>query len=309
MLPKVIHHSDPKKLYEASSYVLAGKGKRFRPQLVLSAADIFDGDRKLALQVAAAVEVFHVFTLVHDDIMDKSPERRGRETVHLKWDESTAILTGDYLLGLSGQLLLDYPEATLRGALNRYSDMIRILCEGQVRDMEFESRSDVKLNEYLKMIDQKTSALLQSSLVLGAMTGEATEDDLSLLDEIGYDLGRAFQIQDDLLDLVADSPKWGKPVGGDLIAGKKTFLLLQAVQEESGLAAGFFREIMSSGKMAPDLLGVAKRKMDDLGVTDFARSTITLHSDRAQENIARLPAAMGRDALSVLTDKMRSRLH
>jgi len=308
-LSEVILHPDPGSLYDPARYVLDSKGKRFRPQLVLAASNVFGGNRDLALKVAVAVEVFHIFTLVHDDIMDKASMRRGRDTIHVRWDEPTAILAGDYLLGRSSELLLAFPDERLREALTHFTNTVRILCEGQVRDMDFESRDDVTLEEYLLMIDQKTSALLQTSLILGAMTGNATDMDVALLGQIGHDLGRAFQIQDDLLDVVADSQKWGKPVGGDLLSGKKTFMLLKALEEESGQASGYFRSVIERGGVVQEDLGAARQKMEMLGVTDSARSTIILHSAKAQENIARLPAGIGRDALASLTDQMQRRLH
>jgi len=308
-LSTVIDREVPAGLYAPARYVLGSKGKRFRPHLVLAASNVFGGDRALATQVALAMEVFHIFTLVHDDIMDKSPMRRGRETIHVKWDEPTAVLAGDYLLGKSSELLLAFPDDRLRSALSRFAETVRILCEGQVQDMAFESRNDVELEEYLLMIDQKTSALLQTSLVLGAMTGDATDTDVALLDQIGHDLGRAFQIQDDLLDVVAESQEWGKPLGGDLQSGKKTYMLLKALEEERQLQGSYFQSVLEKGGVVRSELDQARHKMDEFGVIDSARSTIILHSEKAQKNIAQLPEGIGREVLASLTVKMQRRLH
>lgn len=308
-LETAVTHVHPRGLYDPVKYVLAGQGKRFRPQLALTASNIFSGIRETAIQIALAVELFHVFTLVHDDIMDSSGTRRGRATIHIKWDEATAILAGDFLLGKANDLVMSLPDATLRKGLERFGETVRILCEGQIRDMSFEKRKDVGTEEYLDMIDQKTSALLQTSLILGAMTGKVTDKQICELNLIGHHLGRAFQIQDDLLDLTASSESWGKPVGGDLISGKKTFLLLEAVRVEKESGGEFFSEIMAEGGMPSSRLMLARDQMLKLGVLETARSTVIFHSEAASNSITNLPMSLGRDALAMLTKKMARRVH
>lgn len=300
---------EPARLYGPSGYILDGKGKRFRPQLVLCASDLFDGDRSVAIQAAVAVEVFHIFTLVHDDIMDRSPTRRGRDTIHVKWDEPTAILTGDFLLGRAMELLLAYPDHRLRQAMTVFTDTVRKLCEGQIRDMAFEERDDVVLEEYLEMIDQKTSALLECSLVLGGLSGSATSQQLETLREIGHHLGRAFQIQDDLLDLTADSSSWGKPVGGDLMAAKKTWLLLQALAAPESPDRIWFEAMVERGGADAADIPDARERMQRLGVIESARSAVIFHSTEAQRRIDMLPEGLGRASLGALTLKMQQRLH
>ena len=300
---------EPVRLYGPSGYILAGKGKRFRPQLVLCASDLFEGDRSVAIQAAVAVEVFHIFTLVHDDIMDNSPTRRGRDTIHVKWDEPTAILTGDFLLGRAMELLLAYPDDRLREAISVFTDMVRKLCEGQIRDMSFEERDDVELDEYLEMIDQKTSALLECSLILGGLSGSASSAQLETLREIGHHLGRAFQIQDDLLDLTADSESWGKPVGGDLMAAKKTWLLLQALAAPDGPDREWFASLVARGGAEVAEIPEARKRMERLGVIESARSAVIFHSTEAQHRIDTLPEGLGRASLSALNLKMQQRLH
>lgn len=300
---------EPLGLYDSVGHVLKSPGKRLRPQLVLAASDIFRGDRAVAIEVAVSMEIFHIFTLVHDDIMDRSDSRRGHPTIHVKWDEPTAILAGDYLLGRASELLLALPDSVLRPGLARFGDTVRALCEGQIRDMEFESRSDVELSEYLSMIDQKTSALLSTSLVLGAMTGTSSTDFLSQMDEIGHHLGQAFQIQDDLLDLIASSADWGKPLGGDLVSGKKAFLLLEALKVERETGKTFFHQVCADGGLRPDELPRATTILKEMGVLESAKKAVLFHSKQAQLLCSSLPLSTGRDALFALIDKMAVRKH
>lgn len=308
-LASVELRKEPLGLYDAVKHVLESPGKRLRPQLVMAASDIFGGDRAVATEVAVAMEIFHIFTLVHDDIMDRSSSRRGHPTIHVKWDEPTAILAGDYLLGRASELLLALPDTVLRAGLARFGDTVRALCEGQIRDMEFESRSDVELSEYLSMIDQKTSALLGTSLVLGAMTGTSSTDFLSRMDEIGHHLGQAFQIQDDLLDLTASSAKWGKPLGGDLISGKKAFLLLQALKVERETGKTYFHQLGAAGGITLDELPTATSILKEMGVLESAEKAVLFHSKQAELLCSSLPSSTGRNALIALIEKMAVRKH
>ena len=299
----------PAALYDSVRLVLSSEGKRFRPHLVYCASDMFAGDRNIAARVALAMEVFHIFTLVHDDIMDHSDTRRGKPTIHVTWDEPTAILAGDLLLGKASELLLALPDHHLRTGLGHFAETITVLCEGQVRDMEFESRSDVTLDEYLFMIGQKTSALLQTSLVLGALSGQAKNEDLALLKELGHHLGQAFQIQDDLLDLVSTSASWGKPIGGDLLSGKKAFLLLEALRLEADDKAGYFHRLVSNGGAQPNELEEARVLMEKMGVLETARSSVIFHSEMAHSLLEKCPKSMGQAALVFLTKSMSERSH
>ncbi|MDA1028782.1 MAG: polyprenyl synthetase family protein [Bacteroidetes bacterium] len=300
---------EPLGLYDAVKHVLESPGKRLRPQLALAASDIFGGSRAVAIEVAVAMEIFHIFTLVHDDIMDRSDSRRGHPTIHVKWDEPTAILAGDFLLGRASELILALPDSVLRLGLVRFGETVRALCEGQIRDMEFESRSDVELSEYLGMIDQKTSALLSTSLVLGAMTGTSSNDYFSRMDEIGHHLGQAFQIQDDLLDLTASSANWGKPLGGDLVSGKKTFLLIQALKVERETGKSYFHQVCADGGLRPDELPRATAILKEMGVLESAEKAVLFHSKQAELLCCSLPASTGRNALVALIDKMAVRKH
>jgi len=220
---------DPKNLYDPIHYILQIGGKRIRPITTIMACDLFGGDIKKALPAALSVEMFHNFTLLHDDIMDKASLRRGKETVHKKWNENIGILSGDALMILSYQMLEVYESDTFKEIYNLFNKTALQICEGQQYDMDFEIRTDVLLHEYIKMISYKTAVLLASSLKTGAIIAKASEKDKQLLYDFGYNLGIAFQLQDDYLDAFG-TEEFGKKVGGDIEENKKTFLYLKAFE-------------------------------------------------------------------------------
>jgi geranylgeranyl diphosphate synthase type II len=221
-LPALVADREPAALYEPIAYVLDGGGKRVRPIVLVLVAEAFDCAPDRALPAALAVEVFHNFTLVHDDIMDEADQRRTRDTVHVKWDLGTAILAGDMMMVLSYELLGEV-DGTDEGALyDVYHPMVEQLCTGQALDASFEDRPDVSVEAYLEMIDGKTAALLAACFELGAVLGGAPPKVQADVRTAGRLVGRAFQVRDDLLDLTADGDDWGKAVGGDLVTGKKT---------------------------------------------------------------------------------------
>ena len=224
----------PKELYEPISYILSLGGKRMRPVITLMACEMFEGDLKKALKPALALEVFHNFTLLHDDIMDDAPLRRSKPTVHEKWNTNIALLSGDVMLVLAYQLMMTAGDAQLRHILEEFNDTAIRVCEGQQWDMNFETRESVAIDEYLEMIGLKTAALLAGSLKIGALLGGAGPEDAERIKEFGQHLGLAFQLQDDLLDVFGDPKKFGKRVGGDIVANKKTFLLLKALELAQG---------------------------------------------------------------------------
>lgn len=300
----------PSSLYDPIRYVLEGGGKRLRPILVLLAAEAFGANRQRAIPAALAVEVFHNFTLVHDDIMDHSNTRRGRETVHVKWDEPTAILSGDYLMALSYRLLSQSPVEALPELLSIFDAMVEKLCEGQALDKHFESVPTITLAEYIAMIDAKTGALLQACLEMGGLLGGASGADRAHLRETGLELGRAFQIQDDLLDLIADDHRWGKLIGGDLMEGKKTFLLVRALERAEGPDRSLFEGIVSDGGLPPAQVSHAREIMDRIGILDEARAGVSLHTERALELVGELPVTgEASEALKGLIQGLGARLH
>lgn len=221
---------EPRNLYEPVTYILGLGGKRLRPVLTLMAADFFGGDHKDALAAAMAVEVFHNFSLVHDDIMDDAPLRRGNPTVHEKWDVNTGILSGDAMLINSYQLFEQYDDATFAQLVRLFSTTAIEVCEGQQYDVDFETRDDVTIPEYLKMIEYKTAVLVACALKMGAIVAGAPERQQNLIYDFGRNLGIAFQIQDDYLDAFGDPKTFGKQIGGDIIENKKTFLYLKALE-------------------------------------------------------------------------------
>ena len=220
----------PSELYEPIRYIMSLGGKRMRPALLLMACDLFGGDVERAVSPALAIEVFHNFTLVHDDIMDNAPLRRGRATVHERWGRNAGILSGDAMLVLSYQLMMQVEDRLLRAVLDVFNNTAIAVCEGQQLDMDFEKRDDVHIDEYLNMIRLKTSVLLGGALKIGALIGGAEMKDADLLNSFGEHLGIAFQLQDDILDVYGDPEKFGKQVGGDIISNKKTFLLIKALE-------------------------------------------------------------------------------
>ena len=222
--------TNPKNLYEPVSYILGLKGKRIRPILTLLTCDIFNDNHKSALDAALAVEVFHNFSLVHDDIMDEAHLRRGNQTVHKKWDLSTAILSGDVMLILAYQLFENYKGETFVSLAKLFSKTAIEVCEGQQMDIDFSKKVDVSAEEYLKMIEYKTAVLIGASMKMGAIVAGASEKDQNNIYEFGKNLGLAFQIQDDYLDTYGEEEKFGKKIGGDILENKKTLLFIRAKQ-------------------------------------------------------------------------------
>ena len=221
---------EPQKLYDASQYLLTAKGKRIRPVMCLMGNELFDEIKEDAYHVAAAIELFHNFTLVHDDIMDKAPLRRGLQTVHTKFGEPTALLAGDVMLVAAYEYLNKISVEYMHPVLNLFNTTAKKVCEGQQLDMNFEQDGDVDFDDYVRMIGLKTSVLLAASLQLGAILGGAGIGNQEHIYQFGKNLGIAFQIQDDYLDAFGDPKKFGKKPGGDIMANKKTFLLLQAMK-------------------------------------------------------------------------------
>lgn len=223
-------NKEPKNLYEPIQYILSLGGKRLRPVLTLMATEVFDVDCTKALSAATAVEVFHNFSLIHDDIMDDAPLRRGNETVHEKWNINTGILSGDAMLILAYQFFEDYEPKIFQELAKLFSKTALEVCEGQQYDVDFETRDDVTIPEYLKMIEYKTAVLVGAAMKMGAIVAETSEENKNLIYDFGLNLGIAFQLQDDYLDAFGNPETFGKQVGGDIIENKKTYLYLKAIE-------------------------------------------------------------------------------
>jgi len=221
---------EPKNLYEPIHYILQIGGKRLRPVLTLMTCELFGGDVKKAYDAALAVEVFHNFTLIHDDIMDSAPIRRGQETVHKKWDVNTGILSGDAMMVMAYQCFENYEPSVFKELMILFSKTALEVCEGQQLDVDFESRNDVTIDDYIKMITNKTSVLVAAAMKMGAIIAESDVQETQKIYDFGLNLGIAFQLQDDYLDTFGNAAEFGKQIGGDICENKKTFLYLKALE-------------------------------------------------------------------------------
>ncbi len=250
-LAKAVSQNEPRQLYDPVKYILALGGKRLRPVLTLMVCDFFETDFKEAVPAALAIEMFHNFSLIHDDIMDNAPLRRGEKTVHEKWDVNTGILSGDAMLILAYQFFECYESKMFQELAKLFSETALQVCEGQQHDMDFETRDDVTLSEYIKMIDHKTAVLVGAAMKMGAIVAEASEDDKNRIYQFGRNLGIAFQLQDDYLDVFGDPETFGKQVGGDIISNKKTFLYLMAIGHGTSAQAEELEHLFSISPKDP----------------------------------------------------------
>jgi len=284
-LEKVGFEHEPKTLYEPAKYLLNIGGKRLRPIVTLLGCGIFS-DPLRAMPQALAVEVFHNFTLMHDDIMDDAPLRRGHKTVHEKWNLNTAILSGDAMLVKSYELLAQCDSAILPELLNVFNKTALQVCEGQQYDMDFETKDNVSEPEYISMIQQKTSVLLGCAIKMGALVGGALADDAEKLYQFGLLLGTSFQIKDDFLDCFGDPEKVGKQVGGDIIANKKTLLLIHALNTAKGKHADELKTwIAASNFDAAAKVEAVKAIYSALKIEEFANAQMDLYYTRALKNL------------------------
>ncbi len=293
-------------LYEPISYSLTAGGKRLRPSLTLMAADAFGDAAEKAEKAAVGLEMFHNFTLLHDDVMDNSDLRRGRPSVHAKWDVNTAILSGDTMLTLATQCVADVDDAVLRPVLNAFNLMALRVYEGQRLDMDFETADKVELADYIRMITDKTGALLGAAARIGALIGGASDRDAAYMAEYGVMLGIAFQIQDDWLDVFGDSTTFGKPIGGDINNNKKSFLLLTALETGTPDAEAL-REAMRL-PAGDTKIKIVTRLYERLGMSEQCRKAISMYSSKA---LAALKATSlsdeAREPFRVLVDKLTGR--
>ena len=297
----------PVELYQPISYLMELGGKRMRPVLVLMSTELFGGDVKKALDAAIGIELFHNFTLMHDDIMDKAPLRRGKPTVHAKWSESAAILSGDVMFVEAYKMMIKVEDRILREVLDIFSDTASGVCQGQQADMNFENRSDVSIEEYVHMIKQKTAVLLAGSMQIGALIGGAEKSQSRLIYEFGENLGLAFQLQDDILDVYGDPGKFGKQVGGDILANKKTFLLIRAkelaAQNKSTDLAGWLN---GTSHNATEKIKAITSIYDSFGVRKLAEKRMEAFVTKALIALDKIPAK--NDTKSLLRDFAESLL-
>jgi geranylgeranyl diphosphate synthase type II len=272
----------PAELYEPIKYILALGGKRMRPALLLMACDLFGGDIQKAISPALAIEVFHNFTLMHDDIMDNAPLRRGKITVHERWNPNVGILSGDVMLIEGYKLMMQVDEHLLRPILNIFNETAVGVCEGQQVDMEFETRNDVDIKEYINMIRLKTAVVLGGALKIGAIIGGASAQDAALIHTFGEQLGIAFQLQDDILDVYGNPEKFGKQVGGDIISNKKTFLLIKALELADQAQTTELNKWLSAQQAdQKEKVSAVTTLYNQLQVRQYAEEAMQVYADKA----------------------------
>ena len=300
---------EPKNLYEPIQYILSLGGKRLRPVLTLMSAEVFDVDSKKALDAATAVEVFHNFSLIHDDIMDDAPLRRGNETVHEKWNINTGILSGDAMLILAYQYFEGYEPTIFRELAKLFSKTALEVCEGQQYDVDFETRDDVTIAEYLKMIKCKTAVLVGASMKMGAIVAQTSAENANAIYDFGLNLGIAFQLQDDYLDAFGNPETFGKQVGGDIIENKKTYLYLKAIEFASPNEKEQLRHLFSiqpSDNL--DKINSVKEIFNQTGASEATQNAIQHYTFKAFETLEKMN--IGNDKKGILKafgEKLMSR--
>jgi len=285
ILSTALKKRKPESLYEPGSYILNSGGKRLRPLLVLLSVKAVGGKFTYAYNAAAAVEMLHNFTLVHDDIMDNADKRRGRLTLHKKFDHNTAILAGDSLLSIAYEYLLKDCNGNSKKVINAFTHGLIEVCEGQSLDTDFEQRENVSISEYLLMIKKKTAAMAEMCCKIGALLGGGSKSQVNALGNYGMNLGIAFQIQDDLLDISADERKFGKTIGGDLVEGKKTFLFLEALEKSKGEHRKKLLKVIERKGIRRDQVKTYKMIYEELGVLNDARKKIQYYTYKALRSI------------------------
>ena len=274
---------EPSNLYDPVSYILTLKGKRLRPILTLMATDIFSNSYKAGLDAALAVEVFHNFSLVHDDIMDSAELRRGNKTVHKKWNVSTGILSGDVMLIQAYQLFENYEGEVFVDLAKLFSKTAIEVCEGQQYDVDFETRDNVKTSDYLKMITYKTAVLLGASMKMGAIIARASKEDQDKIYDFGKYLGIAFQLQDDYLDAFGDETKFGKKIGGDILENKKTYLYLKAIEFLSEDKKNQLLGLYTNNNSSEEKIKTTKALFEESGSVDYTVKEIKKYTNSAFE--------------------------
>jgi geranylgeranyl diphosphate synthase type II len=306
-LLKNFQETTPRSLYRPLHYVLGGGGKRIRSVLVLLACESVGGRKERAVDAGGALEILHNFTLVHDDIMDHASSRRGRATVHTKWDTNTAILVGDELLALAYRTLLRTESPHIQEISRVFTDGVVEVCEGQAYDKEFELRKRVSVDDYLMMIQKKTAKMVSVATEIGALVGNGTEEERAALKKYGECVGRAFQVQDDLLDLMGDEKKFGKKIGGDLVEGKKTYLLLEALRRARRKDRELLLQLVRNGGISRKKVKEFRRIYEETGAVEAARRLIESDITEAKKHIGNLRPTAAREMLIWLADMLSRR--
>ena len=288
-LKKELKYIKPENLYNPVKYLLESGGKRLRPIIALNVSELLGGKISDTLPAAAALEIFHNFTLAHDDIMDNSMLRRGKKTINSKWDNNTGILSGDVMLIISYEVLNQYQDSKYIHLSKKLTEISRLVCEGQQADMDFASKNDITENEYFEMIKNKTAVLIGCSFMFGGIVAEANDLNTNLLYEIGLNLGIAFQLEDDLLDCFGDQEKFGKKIGGDIIEKKKTLLYLFTnlkLESEKKLE---FENIFNSNEITEsEKINSIKLFYEPSGALKYVKNKVKVYFDKADQLINKL---------------------
>ena len=307
-------NKEPQGLYEPIAYSLASGGKRIRPTLALIAAQsVINGGLISGIAIddvipaALALEVFHNFTLLHDDVMDKAPVRRGRETVHVKWNDNTAILSGDQMLIEAYKLLAQVPADKVPETLRLFNEMATGVCEGQQYDMDFEHMSHVSIEDYMRMIEKKTSVLIAYAMRIGGYIAGATPAQQEALYAYGLHLGLAFQIQDDILDVYGDPKTFGKAIGGDICANKKTILLLTALETADPESKAELLQWLITTDRSEEKIAAVTAIYDRLGVRSACEAMMEEHTSMALAELDKLPQNESTEQLRAMAEQLAMR--
>lgn len=307
-------NKEPKGLYEPIAYMLASGGKRLRPTLALIAAEaianggLLNGDAvEKTMPAALALEMFHNFTLVHDDVMDKAELRRGKPAVHVKWNDNTAILSGDQMLIEAYKLLSQVPADKLPQVLKWFNEMATGVCEGQQYDVDFEHMMQVSIEDYMKMIELKTSVLIAYAMKIGGYIAGADESQQEALYQYGLHIGLAFQIQDDILDLYGDPKTFGKAIGGDICCNKKTFLLITAMETADAESKAELLQWLMDTDHDKEKIAAVKKIFDRLGVRQAGEVAMEEHTAIALAQVDKLPVNKATETLRQLAEQLTSR--
>ena len=307
-IAKLNWEREPKGLYAPIAYTMAAGGKRVRPQLAMIACGIFGGNEQEVAPAAMALEVFHNFTLLHDDVMDKAEVRRGRPTVHIQWNENTAILSGDQMMIEAYKLLVEVPADKLHKVLRLFNKMATEICEGQQYDVDFESQEHVTIEEYLKMIRLKTSVLLATALQIGSYLAGANEAQQEALYQFGINVGLAFQIQDDILDVWGDPKTFGKAVGGDISCNKKTYVYLTAQKlADDELTEELHQWYGSVLDDNTEKIAAVKGIFEQLNVRAACEAVVEDYTQKALLILDTLPQNAATEQLRQLANKLNTR--
>lgn len=304
-------YTHPSQLYDPIRYLIEGGGKRIRPLLTLLACDTVCGDAAKAVPAGVAVELLHAFTLVHDDIMDNSEMRRGRPTVHKKWNANTAILSGDVMIGIAYRLLETTAQTCSKPlrVFEAFTNGLVNVCEGQALDMWNLSSQKVTVDEYISMIDLKTAKLLEAAVEIGALLGDADNDTIVALKNFAHDLGLAFQLNDDLLDLTG-SERFGKIAGGDIVEGKRTWFVIRLRDEaHHGKGKGLVAKFFENNGLSRELVGDVVTLMQEYGIIDEAKAYIERLTQSAHVHLSALPDNAAREHLKQLSMQLMGRRH